>query len=608
MAKQIGDTADYNIFVSNLTTFMTDWFTYTPGEANHYFAYYPGTHALIGFNPSYGSENFTDNMFHYGYFTAAAGVLAMLNPTWASQYGQMAKMVAMQYANWLHPGDTPDVNDPNAISLPFLRTFEPWVGHSYAGGTGSGGGNNEESSSEAIQSWLGIVLLGQALNDPAMTAAGMMGYTMESKAVQEQWFNQAPGATNMNGLAFPSSYAGVNQSTGFSNVAINFDGGKNYTTYFGANPEYILGIESLPIWPSLDFLGKNAAAAAAATQSMLNERVVYYNNPADNTWASFETGGENDWLNIDLGFQSQYDPQATALQFARMIAQQTPTGVTGSTGLYYFQDHSDQTYGLRNWNEHLSLPLGGVYSHGSDSTTMSNTTTYMVYNPAATNTTVYVYDSNDNPIDSFTAAPGYNVVTRSANGTHAPPIIVTGAAASPNPVTGTTGQLSELANDETQTESNITYTWSMSTGPAGAVPQFSINGTNAAKNTTVTYNKAGTYTFTVTATDINGLSVTTSVNAVVQSTLSTVVVSPNPVSVFQNATQVFTASGTDQFGSAVSNPTVTWSVTSGGGTITAAGSYKAPGTNGTATITATSGSASGSATVTIVTQISRRPI
>ena len=455
MTKQMGDTADYNIFLSNLTTFMTDWFTYTPGESAHYFAYYPGTHALIGFDPAYGSEDFTDNMFHYGYFTAAAGVLALLNPAWAAQYGSMAKMVAMQYADWQHPGDVPELNDPDAIDLPFLRTFEPWVGHSYAGGTSSPGGNNEESSSEAIQSWLGIVLLGQALNDPSMTSAGIMGYTMESKAVQEQWFNQAPGAADPNGIAFPASYNNGSQSMPLSNVAINFDGGKDYATYFGGNPEYILGIEALPIWPSLDFLGENAAAAAAATASMLAARVAYSNNPADNTFASFESGGENDWLNIALGFQSQYDPQSTALQYARMIAQQTPTGTTGTTGLYYYQDHSDQTYGNRNYGYHLSLPLGGVYTHAADATLMSNTITYMAYNPGTSATTVYVYNSTGNQIDSFVASPGFNVVTRSATGGAAPPVITSGATSSPATVTGTTAQLSVLATDQTQNESSI---------------------------------------------------------------------------------------------------------------------------------------------------------
>ena len=314
----------------------------------------------------------------------------------------MAKMVAMEYANWQHPGDAPDVNDPNAVSLPFLRTFEPWIGHSYAGGTGSGSGNNQESSSEAMQSWLGLVLLGQALNDPAMTSAGIMGYTMESKAVQEQYFNNAPDSTNPDGTAFPTAFASPG-GVPHSNVGINFDGAKVYATYFGTSPEYILGIQSLPIWPSLDYLGRNSTAAAAATANLLAERNVYYNqaatnpnyNPASpgvyNTFASFDSPngfGGTDWLNIALGFQATYDPQATADEYARIIAEQTPTADQGTTGLYYFMDSSYQTYGNRDYSAHFSVPLGGVYSHGSDSTTMSNTLTYMAYNPGPTAETV----------------------------------------------------------------------------------------------------------------------------------------------------------------------------------------------------------------------------
>jgi endoglucanase Acf2 len=619
IAKQIGDTADFNILLNSLRRAMTDWFTYTPGTdtTSHFFAYYPGSHALIGFNPGYGAEDFTDNHFHYGYFTSAAGVLAMLDPAWAAQYGAMAKMVAMQYANWLHPSDTPDVNDPNAISLPFLRTFEPWIGHSYAGGTGSYGGNNQESTSEAIQSWLGLVLLGQALNDPAMTSAGIMGYTFESKAVQEQWFNNAPGSTNPDGTAFPSTFADA-QGNPHSNVGINFDGGKGYGTYFGGNPEFILGIQALPIWPSLDFLGRNRAAAAAATQNMLTERNVYYNqttnnpnyNPASpgvyNTFASFDVPngfGGADWLNITLGFQAEYDPQATANEYARDIAQQGGAASQGTTGLYYWQDHSYQTYGNRDWNYHLSVPLGGVYSHGSDGTTMSNTRTYMAYDPGNTPETVQVLDSNNNVIDTFTAQPGFNVLTRSTAGGHAPPLITVSPASNPPTVTGTTAVLSVLGTDEQQNESNLTYTWALVSGPSGAHPSFSVNGTNTAKNATVTFNLSGAYQLLVTVADVNGLSTTSSVAVSVVQTLNTMVLTPSSASVFTNATQQFSANGTDQFGASVANPAVTWSVSSGAGSISNTGLYQAPGSPGSAVVTATSGSLSVSANVSVLVQL-----
>jgi endoglucanase Acf2 len=607
IAKQIGDTPDYTILLDNLRTFMTDWFTYDPTHdtTSHFFAYYPSQHALIGFSPSYGSEDFTDNHFHYGYFTAAAGMLALLDPTWASQYGAMAKMVAMQYANWLHPGDPPDVNDPNALSLPFLRTFEPWIGHSYAGGTGSGGGNNQESSSEAIQSWLGLVLLGQALNDPGMTSAGMMGYTIESRAVQQQWFNNEPGSSNQDGTAFPSTFVDA-QGNPYSNVGINFDGAKSHASYFGLNPEYILGIQALPIWPSLDFLGRNSAAAAAATQNLLANRSVYYHGPYD-TFASFEgPGGQGgtDWLNIILGFQATYDPQATANEYGRILAQQTPTAKAGTTGLYYYQDHAYQTYGDRDWGYHLSVPLGGVYTHGNDGTTMAGTRTYMAYIPGTTAQTVQVFDAGGNVIDTFIAQPGFNVITRSINGGHAPPIITTGAASDPATVTGTTAALSVLATDEQQNESSLTYTWMMVSGPAGAQPAFSANGTNDAKNTTVTFDMSGVYVFDVTVTDITGLTATSIVAVTVVPTLTTLVVTPDPATVFTSATQQFSASGTDQFGAPVANPAVVWSVTSGGGFISNTGLYHAPASPGSAVVTATtSGGLSAQASVTVVTQL-----
>jgi endoglucanase Acf2 len=606
IAKQIGDTPDYNILLSNLRTFMTDWFTYDPAHdtTSHFFAYYPGAHALIGFSPSYGSEDFTDNHFHYGYFTAAAGLLAMLDPTWASQYGAMAKMVAMQYANWLHPGDPPDVNDPNASSLPFLRTFEPWIGHSYAGGTGSGGGNNQESTSEAIQSWLGLVLLGQALNDPAMTSAGMMGYTIESKAVVQQWFNNEPNSTNQDGTAFPSTFADA-QGNPYSNVGINFDGGKSHATYFGVNPEYILGIQALPIWPSLDFLGRNSAAAGAATQNLLADRSVYYNG-SYNTFASFEgPGGQGgtDWLNIILGYQATYDPQATANEYGRILAQQTPTAQAGTTGLYYYLDHSYQTYGDRDWGYHLAVALGGVYTHGDDGTTMANTRTYMAYIPGTTAQTVQVFDSSNNVIDTFTAQPGFNVVTRSTNGGHAPPIITIGPASGPATVTTTTANLSVLATSEQQSEPDLTYSWAMASGPAGAQPAFSANGTNDAKNTIVTFDMSGAYQFVVTVVDGNGLSATSVVAVTVAPTLTTIVLTPSSATIFTNATQQFSVSGNDQFGVTVTNPTVAWSVSSGVGSISNTGLYHAPASPGSGVVSAASGTLRASANVTVLTQL-----
>ena len=102
--------------------------------------------------------------------------------------------------------------------------------------------------------------------------------------------------------------------------------------------------------------------------------------------------------------------------------------------------------------------------------------------------------------------------------------MATAAAASPNPVTGTTCNLSVLGADDAG-ESNLTYTWSTTGTPPAAV-SFSANGSNAAKNTTATFTAAGNYSFQVTITDPGGLTATSSVNVTVNQTLTAIAVSP----------------------------------------------------------------------------------
>ena len=176
------------------------------------------------------------------------------------------------------------------------------------------------------------------------------------------------------------------------------------------------------------------------------------------------------------------------------------------------------------------------------------------------------------------------------------PTVVNPAAADPDPVAGAAAALSVLGEDETG-ESNLTYTWLATTLPVGAAaPSFSANGTNAAKNSTATFTKAGDYVLTVTIVDGNGLSTTSSVSVTVNQTLTSIEVSPAAVSLYDSQTQLFSAVGKDQFGDALTaQPGFIWSATAG--VITAGGLYTAPATDATATVTATSAGVSGMGTV-----------
>src|SRR5205823_637642 len=142
------------------------------------------------------------------------------------------------------------------------------------------------------------------------------------------------------------------------------------------------------------------------------------------------------------------------------------------------------------------------------------------------------------------------------------------------------------------------------TGTPPAPVTFGANGTNAAKNTTATFSAAGTYNFTVTITNNGGGATTSSVSVVVNQALSSVAVSPAAATMTDGATQTFSAGGFDQFGAAMTTaPALVWSIDSGGaGSVdSTSGVYTAPASGpGSATIRATSGAVSGTASISVI--------
>src|SRR5262249_46500682 len=171
------------------------------------------------------------------------------------------------------------------------------------------------------------------------------------------------------------------------------------------------------------------------------------------------------------------------------------------------------------------------------------------------------------------------------------------ASATPSPVTGTTTSLHVLGADDGGA-SSLTYAWA-SSGPAGVT--FSANGTNAARDVTATFSRAGTYTFVVTITDAGGLSVTSTVTVPVAQTVAASRVTPGTATVVVRQQQQFTATAYDQFGSKLTTqPVFTWSLT-GRGSLTRKGLYTAPRRGGGPyTITASFGGIKGTALVTVI--------
>jgi len=355
MANQLGDPSAAKL-QEHAKTALVDWFTYTPGEKEHFFVRYDNWKGMIGLKGSYGSEEFTDNHFHYGYFTYSASKLAMVDESFKTDYGPMARLVAKQYANW----------DRKDQSFPLFRTFDLWAGHSWAGGNGSGGGNNQESSSEAVQSWIGLFQLGSVLEDNDMTAAGAMGYAMETQATMEYWFNQ-------HGDVFPPTYS-------HPIVGMVWSGGQVYGTYFSGDPAWIFAIQWLPWSPGLSFISEDRAFAKKLFDTMMAERKRKEKKP------EIETTGSG-LGNVLMTFSAQFDPEWTAQQMDAFWESNNPIAKENDTGgMTYYWTHSLRGVGFPNIEQHLSVPTSGVYTNEK-----THVTTYVAYNPKSTPQTAIVY-------------------------------------------------------------------------------------------------------------------------------------------------------------------------------------------------------------------------
>ncbi|MCC6335221.1 MAG: right-handed parallel beta-helix repeat-containing protein, partial [Myxococcales bacterium] len=166
-------------------------------------------------------------------------------------------------------------------------------------------------------------------------------------------------------------------------------------------------------------------------------------------------------------------------------------------------------------------------------------------------------------------------------------------AVTPTTVTvpaGTTQQFAATVADGCGNTTSTPVTWTASV-PGGSITTgglFTAGQTNGTTNNGVTAT-AGTLSASATVTVTGGSA----------GTVASVTVSPVSASVAVNGTQIFTAEARNSMGVVVTGLPVTWSVTSGGGSVSTGGVYTAGTMTGAATVQATIGGVNGTATVTV---------
>ena len=163
-------------------------------------------------------------------------------------------------------------------------------------------------------------------------------------------------------------------------------------------------------------------------------------------------------------------------------------------------------------------------------------------------------------------------LTHTAAVTLLPAPVIASISASPNPVTGTTTTLKVAASNANG--GSLTYLWKVVTAPAG-VPLPSISTPKSASST-ATFFQSGSYSFQVIVTNQNGSTTIGTVNVTVKSVLASLVMSPATTTVARGSQQQFTVQALDQFHTAMTAPTVSWSASGLGSINSSSGLYQAP--------------------------------
>lgn len=249
IADQLGATAERDNFLAKIKSRLEEWFT--AGGQQEY-SYNETWDVLTGYPSGYGADNqINDHHFHASYAIMSAATIALYDSSWAAleNWGGLVNLLIKDSDNW----------DRTDTQFPFLRTFDTYAGHSWAAGHGDfAEGNNQESSSESMNFASAVILWGEVTDQKDIRDLGIFLHATETSAVEQYWFD-------VDNEVFPAAYP---------HVAIGMVwGGKGvHSTWFGADPEFIHGINILPITGGSFYLGRNPDYIILNYNEVVSER------------------------------------------------------------------------------------------------------------------------------------------------------------------------------------------------------------------------------------------------------------------------------------------------------------------------------------------------
>jgi len=235
VADELKETALAQKIRGNMKTYFNKWLGgegYTASDNK--LVYEKSFGGLVSKNSvgssgaDFGQYYYNDHHFHYGYFVYAAAVIIKKDQAWGTANRQKLYEIVRDFGN-------PSTSDP---SFTTLRSKDWFVGHSFAAGLFAfADSRNQESTSESVNAYYGMYLLGLVFRDQNMADLGRILLETEIRSSQKYW--QITQDSDIYDDVFKQNKC----------VGIVWETKVDYATFFGANVEFIHGIQMLPYTP-----------------------------------------------------------------------------------------------------------------------------------------------------------------------------------------------------------------------------------------------------------------------------------------------------------------------------------------------------------------------
>ena len=241
IAEQLGQTTQINQLKSILNT------AFSARLGAKYFYYDTTIKGIAAQNSAFGSQDFNDHHFHYGYFIYAASILGKYDADFLKNNQKQINLLVADIASY---DQTPD--------FPVERNFDPYAAHSWAAGLSPfADGNNQESSSEAINAWNGVAAWGKLTKNSQLESSATWMLSSESAAAKAAWRTVDTSASYLKNYKAPLT-------------SLNFGGKRTYATFFSDEPGVKLAIQLIPMNPVMKTLSSDPYIKSVINASITN--------------------------------------------------------------------------------------------------------------------------------------------------------------------------------------------------------------------------------------------------------------------------------------------------------------------------------------------------